>query len=128
MASALGFDFRRGRLDTSVHPFSSLIGPGDCRITTRFRADDFGSPHYPELVIATKRSLLKRDPDVIKRESEPLAHALIGAAVALVSWAGERRDEPSELQALRLMNFAWMGLGSLVRGELWIPPTEEESQ
>ena len=68
------------------------------------------------------------DPDVIKRESEPLAHALIGAAVALVSWAGERRDEPSELHALRLMNFAWMGLGNLVRGELWIPPTEEESQ
>ena len=32
-----------------------------------FRADDFGAPHYPELVIATKRSLLKRDPDVIKR-------------------------------------------------------------
>lgn len=32
-----------------------------------FRADDFGAPHYPELVIATKRSTLDRDPDLIKR-------------------------------------------------------------
>lgn len=32
-----------------------------------FRADEFGAPRYPELVIATRRSLLKRDPDLIKR-------------------------------------------------------------
>jgi len=62
------------------------------------------------------------------RESEPLAHALTGAAAALVNWAGDRPDEPSELHALRLMNFAWMGLGNLVRGELWLPPTEEEQK
>jgi carboxypeptidase Taq len=41
VASALGFDFRGGRMDTSVHPFTSYIGPGDCRITTRFRVNDF---------------------------------------------------------------------------------------
>ena len=59
------------------------------------------------------------------RESEPLAHALTGATIALLAWSAERPDEPRELQALRLMNFAWMGLGDLVRGELWIPPAEE---
>jgi putative hydroxymethylpyrimidine transport system substrate-binding protein len=32
-----------------------------------FRADDFGAPRYPELVIATKRSLLQREPDLIRR-------------------------------------------------------------
>src|SRR5437764_12813189 len=32
-----------------------------------FRADDFGAPHYPELVIATKRSTLDKDRDLIKR-------------------------------------------------------------
>ena len=32
-----------------------------------FRADEFGAPHYPELVIATKRSTLDKDPDLIKR-------------------------------------------------------------
>jgi len=36
VAAAVGFDFRRGRLDTTTHPFFSTLGPGDCRITTRF--------------------------------------------------------------------------------------------
>ena len=41
VATSIGFDFDRGRLDTSAHPFCSGIGPGDCRITTRYRPDDF---------------------------------------------------------------------------------------
>jgi carboxypeptidase Taq len=36
VAAAVGFDFRRGRLDTTTHPFFSTLGPDDCRITTRF--------------------------------------------------------------------------------------------
>jgi len=32
-----------------------------------FRADEFGAPRYPELVIATRRSLLKSEPDLIQR-------------------------------------------------------------
>jgi len=43
VANAIGFDFERGRLDTSVHPFCTALGPGDCRITTRFAARDFAS-------------------------------------------------------------------------------------
>jgi carboxypeptidase Taq len=41
VAAAVGFDFRRGRLDTTTHPFFSPLGPGDCRITTRFAEHDF---------------------------------------------------------------------------------------
>ena len=41
VATAIGFDFDRGRLDVSAHPFSTSIGPGDSRITTRFDAHDF---------------------------------------------------------------------------------------
>lgn len=37
LASAIGFDFHRGRLDSTSHPFFSTIGLGDCRITTRYR-------------------------------------------------------------------------------------------
>jgi carboxypeptidase Taq len=40
-AAAVGFDFHAGRLDTTVHPFFSAIGPGDCRITCRFDTRDF---------------------------------------------------------------------------------------
>jgi carboxypeptidase Taq len=35
-AAAIGFDFDGGRLDTTTHPFCSGLGPGDCRITTRY--------------------------------------------------------------------------------------------
>ncbi|MFG0330595.1 MAG: carboxypeptidase M32 [Phycisphaerales bacterium] len=40
VASAIGFNFKRGRLDVSTHPFCSGIGPGDCRMTTRFHDDN----------------------------------------------------------------------------------------
>ncbi len=40
-AASIGFDFRAGRLDTVVHPFSTKIGPGDCRITSRWNVNDF---------------------------------------------------------------------------------------
>ena len=40
-AAAIGFDFERGRLDTSAHPFCSGIGPGDCRLTTRYNEHHF---------------------------------------------------------------------------------------
>jgi carboxypeptidase Taq len=42
VAAALGFDFRRGRLDTSPHPFFTCLGPDDFRITTRFDERAFG--------------------------------------------------------------------------------------
>jgi carboxypeptidase Taq len=49
VAAALGFDFRRGRLDTAVHPFCSSIGPGDCRITTRFRSSNLSEALFAVL-------------------------------------------------------------------------------
>lgn len=36
VAERIGFDFDRGRLDTTDHPFCSTLGPDDCRITTRW--------------------------------------------------------------------------------------------
>ena len=36
VAERIGFDFDRGRLDTTDHPFCSTMGPDDCRITTRW--------------------------------------------------------------------------------------------
>lgn len=34
---AFGYDFARGRLDRTVHPFAISFGPGDVRITTRYK-------------------------------------------------------------------------------------------
>ena len=54
--------------------------------------------------------------------TEPLAHALIGAGESLAGWWREHPDQPKEAVALLLMNFAWVGLGGLVRGDRWRLP------
>lgn len=41
VATAIGYDFDGGRLDASVHPFTTGFGPGDVRITWRSEPDDF---------------------------------------------------------------------------------------
>jgi AcrR family transcriptional regulator len=52
---------------------------------------------------------------------QPLARALMGAGEALAVWWTEHPEEPAERVALVLMNFAWNGLGELVRGRRWTP-------
>ncbi len=43
VAAAMGFDFEAGRIDTTVHPFCTEMGPRDCRLTTRYHEADFTS-------------------------------------------------------------------------------------
>jgi len=43
IAEAIGFDFEAGRIDTTVHPFCTEMGPRDCRLTTRYDLRDFTS-------------------------------------------------------------------------------------
>ncbi|MEX0728635.1 MAG: carboxypeptidase M32 [Planctomycetaceae bacterium] len=40
-AKKIGFSFHDGRLDVAAHPFCSGMGPGDCRLTTRYDEHDF---------------------------------------------------------------------------------------
>jgi carboxypeptidase Taq len=46
VAGALGFDFQRGRLDSAVHPFTSHIAPGDCRIAIRYSPNNFSDAFF----------------------------------------------------------------------------------
>lgn len=48
-AQAVGFDFAKGRLDTSTHPFCSMIGPGDTRMTTRYDEHNIGDAFFSVL-------------------------------------------------------------------------------
>ena len=41
IAERLGYDFKRGRIDKSPHPFMTRFAGDDIRITTRVRRDDF---------------------------------------------------------------------------------------
>jgi len=45
-ATAIGFDFDAGRLDRTTHPFCSGVGPGDCRITTRYNPRFFSESFF----------------------------------------------------------------------------------
>jgi carboxypeptidase Taq len=42
VATQMGYDLARGRLDKSPHPFCTKFAAGDVRITTRVREDDLG--------------------------------------------------------------------------------------
>lgn len=48
-AKAIGFDFESGRLDVTTHPFCSGIGPGDCRLTTRYNPRHFNDSFFGTL-------------------------------------------------------------------------------
>ncbi|MCP4855036.1 MAG: carboxypeptidase M32 [Fuerstiella sp.] len=48
-AEAIGFDFQKGRLDVTTHPFCSGFGPGDCRLTTRYDESFFPSAFFGTL-------------------------------------------------------------------------------
>ena len=45
-AATFGFDFDRGRLDVTAHPFCTTLGPHDCRITTRYDRNFFNSAFF----------------------------------------------------------------------------------
>ena len=45
----IGFQFERGRLDTTAHPFCSTLGPNDCRLTTRWDENFLSTALYSVL-------------------------------------------------------------------------------
>ena len=46
VSAKIGFDYERGRLDITHHPFCTETGPNDCRITTRYDEDFFNSAFF----------------------------------------------------------------------------------
>lgn len=48
-SAAIGFDYQRGRLDITHHPFCTEIGPDDCRITTRYDEHFFSGSFFGTL-------------------------------------------------------------------------------
>lgn len=46
IAASFGFDFNRGRLDVTAHPFCTEAGPHDCRITTRYNERHFNEAFF----------------------------------------------------------------------------------
>ena len=46
VAERIGFDFKRGRMDVTVHPFCATMGPDDVRITTRYDENNFANAFF----------------------------------------------------------------------------------
>lgn len=73
VAASVGFDLSGGRLDVSTHPFSETVGPGDIRMTTRYREDG-----VPEALLTTLHesghSLYEQGIPKRERFGQPLAH------------------------------------------------------
>lgn len=74
VAARLGFDLNGGRLDESAHPFSDGAGPGDTRMTTRYRADHFMDA-LSSTLHETGHSLYEQGLDKKGRFGQPLAQA-----------------------------------------------------
>ena len=74
IARAMGFDFERGRLDASAHPFCSGIAAGDTRMTWRWQENDL-RPALFGIVHETGHGLYEQG---IPREwrRTPIGHAI----------------------------------------------------
>ena len=46
VAASFGYDFAAGRIDTTMHPFATTLGPFDQRITTRYNIKRFETSLY----------------------------------------------------------------------------------
>ncbi|MGW3458051.1 TetR/AcrR family transcriptional regulator [Streptomyces olivaceoviridis] len=75
-------------------------------------------------LVAVAARKAHRDPDLPEHEVAGLAEALVGAAESLAAWANATPGTTARQAAATLMNFAWAGLGNLMRGQVWTPPTE----
>ncbi|MFG2312338.1 TetR/AcrR family transcriptional regulator [Streptomyces sp. NPDC048566] len=74
-----------------------------------------------ELIVEAAREA-HRDPSLPEREAAGLAQALVGAAESLAAWANATPGVSAREAAGTLMNFAWAGLGDLLRDRPWTPP------
>ncbi len=74
-------------------------------------------------LIAVAAREAHQDPDLPEHEVAGLAEALMGAAESLAAWANATPGTTARQAAATLMNFAWAGLGNLLEGRSWTPPS-----
>jgi AcrR family transcriptional regulator len=58
---------------------------------------------------------------VAEQHAAATAHAVVSATVGMGRWWMEHPEEPPELQALRVMQLTWNGLGNVMEGRMWAP-------
>ena len=74
IALKLGFDLEKGRLDVSVHPFTGRCGPGDVRMTTRYKENDL-SEGLTGTIHETGHALYEQGRNVTEYANQPVSRA-----------------------------------------------------
>jgi carboxypeptidase Taq len=74
VVEAMGFRFDAGRLDVSAHPFCESMGPGDTRLTTRYREEEFASALHASMHEAG-HGIYEQGLPKAERFGQPLAEA-----------------------------------------------------
>jgi carboxypeptidase Taq len=120
VATAFGYDFKRGRQDKSAHPFTQGMGPDDVRITTRFDPKHpfallFGTMHetghalYEQGVGHTwSRTMVESGASLALHESQSrLWENLVGRSLPFWEHFYPRVQElfPSQLKNVKLEQF-----------------------
>lgn len=91
---------------------------GEAKFGRRLREVQRGSVQMMAALFTDAVGEEEVDP-ALAEMAEPLAWAFVGAATGIAARWLEHPQEPRELQAQRLMNFAWQGFGRLLKGEIW---------
>ncbi|MGH2760118.1 MAG: TetR/AcrR family transcriptional regulator [Actinomycetota bacterium] len=90
-----------------------------------------------ELSKATRDRIVRRIADAIpwrmrgvdqaeaRRIGEGIVRSIVGAAEAVAAWWSETKPYPVEVAWLTVVNVTWLGIDRLVRGDLWLPSSEE---
>jgi hypothetical protein len=84
-----------------------------------------------EQVTGVVAALIAQDPGVRRVDQDDpqgerairlLAQMLVGAVQSVANWWADHREVPRDQIVEMVMDFAWLGLDRLSRGERWTPP------
>ncbi|MBI4999913.1 MAG: carboxypeptidase M32 [Euryarchaeota archaeon] len=75
VAERMGYDFQRGRIDETPHPFTTNFSIGDVRITTRYHEDYLGAALF-STIHETGHALYEQGPD-------PALEGLLGTGAGM---------------------------------------------
>ncbi len=96
IASQFGFDFERGRLDVTAHPFCSEMGPHDKRMTTRYNEHAFNEAFFASCTRQGTRCMSKAAPRMVRPRAGAVSIARC-ARVAVSALGKSGRPQPRVL-------------------------------
>jgi AcrR family transcriptional regulator len=114
------------RLEAGVRAFFAFVDERRSSWAVLYREASAGGGPVAEQVASLRKAVAATVSQLLAEmagrgtepfESEPIAHALVGAGESLANWWLDHPEEPLDAMTERLMSFSWLGLERLARGE-----------